>query len=563
MDKKATLQELLTAFAAKAGLPRRRAEAFVRTFFDVIADALAREKFVRVKGLGTFKLVAVSERESVDVNTGERIQISGHTKVSFTPETSLRDLVNRPFAHFQTVVINEGTDLEALEAVDTPEITESSDALADEPETADDNDIPADEPKPAEPEAADSGTTEAEKTETDDEAEQPAFIPPSAVDYFAEYPLDDTDNDDTPATNAADAPATDNETSDKADEAPVTDDATGDSDTGPTQEAPQTSAAANTLPKWEEAPADETGLPDKTQPATTGAAPARPESELTEPGEAAGKHTPAPGATPAEPSDLIQPQGGTAGHGETTAPDHRQDESPRTPDDSQTRPANAEPTPPAQLSATQPPATRDVNWWKVTVVVIGILFLMMLSYFAGYFRLFCPCERLDALHRLWTEQAAPPAPAAPATPVPADTLRPATAPRDTAALPADTVAPTPPAPAATSPAASGAQPTARPAPQEKQPQTDTQTRKKNTQATTQRRKRTAPRHQKYIITGTRDTYVVSQGETLRTIAEHVYGSRGYAHYIIEYNHITHPDDIPAGLTIRLPELEPNPDYRPR
>ena len=142
-------------------------------------------------------------------------------------------------------------------------------------------------------------------------------------------------------------------------------------------------------------------------------------------------------------------------------------------------------------------------------------------------------------------------------------MRPATAPRDTAALPADTVAPTPPAPAATSPAASGAQPTARPAPQEKQPQTDTQTRKKNTQATTQRRKRTAPRHQKYIITGTRDTYVVSQGETLRTIAEHVYGSRGYARYIIEHNHITHPDDIPAGLTIRLPELEPNPDYRPR
>ena len=297
MDKKATLQELLTAFAAKAGLPRRRAEAFVRTFFDVIADALAREKFVRVKGLGTFKLVAVSERESVDVNTGERIQISGHTKVSFTPETSLRDLVNRPFAHFQTVVINEGTDLEALEAVDTPEITESSDALADEPETADDNDIPADEPKPAEPEAADSGTTEAEKTGTDDEAEQPAFIPPSAVDYFAEYPLDDTDNDDTPATNAADAPATDNETSDKADEAPVTDDATGDSDTGPTQEAPQTSAAANTLPKWEEALADETGVPDETQPATTGAAPARPESGLTEPGEAAGKHTHGAGGT--------------------------------------------------------------------------------------------------------------------------------------------------------------------------------------------------------------------------------------------------------------------------
>ena len=186
---------------------------------------------------------------------------------------------------------------------------------------------------------------------------------------------------------------------------------------------------------------------------------------------------------------------------------------------------------------------RDVNWWKVTVVVIGILFLMMLSYFAGYFRLFCPCERLDALHRLWTEQTAPPAPAAPATTAPTDTMRHATAPHDTAALPTDTVASSSQAPAATNTTSPSAQPTARPAPQEKQPQTAPQTRKKNTQTAPQRRKRTAPRHQKYIITGTRDTYVVSQGETLRTIAEH-------------------PDDIPVGLTIRLPELELNPDYRP-
>ena len=178
MDKKATLQELLTSFATKSGLPRRRAEAFFRAFFDVIADALASEKFVRVKGLGTFKLVAVSERESVDVNTGERIQISGHTKVSFTPEAGLRDLINRPFAHFQTVVINEGTDLNALEAVDTPEIEETGNDTPEEPQS------PATEP-------TDNTTAEAETPETDNEAEQPAFVPPSAVDYFAEYPLDD------------------------------------------------------------------------------------------------------------------------------------------------------------------------------------------------------------------------------------------------------------------------------------------------------------------------------------------------------------------------------------
>ena len=71
MDKKATLQELLTAFATKSGLPRRRAEAFVRAFFDVIADALASEKFVRVKGLGTFKLVNARASMSTPANVSK------------------------------------------------------------------------------------------------------------------------------------------------------------------------------------------------------------------------------------------------------------------------------------------------------------------------------------------------------------------------------------------------------------------------------------------------------------------------------------------------------------
>lgn len=550
MDKKATLQELLTAFATKSGLPRRRAEAFVRAFFDVIADALASEKFVRVKGLGTFKLVAVSERESVDVNTGERIQISGHTKVSFTPEAGLRDLINRPFAHFQTVVINEGTDLNALEAVDTPEIEETGNDTPEEPQS------PATEP-------TDNTTAEAETPETDNEAEQPAFVPPSAVDYFAEYPLDDADEEDPSAAVIADDTAKDSETS-------TTDDSTGYSDTEAAHEAPQAAAAANTHPEGEEGLTEAAALPDEAHSDMTDTAPVQAETGRTVPQEGtADKDTSETGTTSVESVDGIQPQDEATKYHETADAEPRQTATADLPDNSQTvppvtpaGPSSTKSTLPPQLPTPQPPMPRDVNWWKVTVVVIGILFLMMLSYFAGYFRLFCPCERLDALHRLWTEQTAPPAPAAPATTAPTDTMRPAAAPRDTTALPTDTVASSSQAPAATNTTPPSAQPTARPAPQEKQPQADAQSRKKNTQAIPQRRKRTAPRHQKYIITGTRDTYVVSQGETLRTIAEHVYGSRGYARYIIEHNHITHPDDIPVGLTIRLPELELNPDYRP-
>ena len=75
--------------------------------FSLDRTSLENEKTVKIKGLGTFKLVDVDSRESVNVNTGERFQIKGHTKVSFTPDTNLRDTINKPFAHFETVVLNE------------------------------------------------------------------------------------------------------------------------------------------------------------------------------------------------------------------------------------------------------------------------------------------------------------------------------------------------------------------------------------------------------------------------------------------------------------------------
>jgi len=93
----------------------------------LIEEALATEKYVKVKGFGTFKLTEVDSRESVNVNTGERIEIQGHTKVSFTPDTTMKDLINKPFAHFETVVLNDGVEFE-----DTP--IEVPDTLDDTPE---------------------------------------------------------------------------------------------------------------------------------------------------------------------------------------------------------------------------------------------------------------------------------------------------------------------------------------------------------------------------------------------------------------------------------------------
>ncbi len=99
----------------KNKLSQREADAFVADFFDAIKQALDSDHQVKVKGLGTFKIVGVEARASVSVNTGERVIINGHEKVTFTPETSMKELVNKPFAQFETVVLNDGVTFDDIE----------------------------------------------------------------------------------------------------------------------------------------------------------------------------------------------------------------------------------------------------------------------------------------------------------------------------------------------------------------------------------------------------------------------------------------------------------------
>ena len=117
MATKINLQQLAKTLAQKKNLPQKDAEAFLKTFFDAIIENVTADKMVKIKGLGTFKLIEVLDRESVNINTGERIVIPGHSKLSFTPENALKDLINKPFADFQTVVINEGTSIEEMEKI--------------------------------------------------------------------------------------------------------------------------------------------------------------------------------------------------------------------------------------------------------------------------------------------------------------------------------------------------------------------------------------------------------------------------------------------------------------
>ena len=100
---------------SKMGLEVAEAEAFITAMFKVVNEGLKEDKLVKIKGLGTFKLTKVSSRESVDVNTGERIVIEGREKISFTPDNYMRDLVNSPFSQFETVVLSDGVDFSAID----------------------------------------------------------------------------------------------------------------------------------------------------------------------------------------------------------------------------------------------------------------------------------------------------------------------------------------------------------------------------------------------------------------------------------------------------------------
>jgi putative integration host factor IHF alpha subunit len=114
MNRKLLLQEVADAFAQRANISKKKAEAFCRAFFDLIEEELTHESFVKIKGFGTFKVITVNERESININTGERIRIDSHAKLSFVPDSQLKDLINKPFADFQTITLQDRTTEEEL-----------------------------------------------------------------------------------------------------------------------------------------------------------------------------------------------------------------------------------------------------------------------------------------------------------------------------------------------------------------------------------------------------------------------------------------------------------------
>jgi len=152
---KSTLQAIAAVIADRYELKSSDATAFVAAFFDQIREGLAQDKQVKVRGLGTFKLQPVKARESVNVNTGERLVINGHDKMAFTPDNAMKELVNRPFADFETVMIKDGVNIDAIPTPaesatdeDGDECTTETTPTETESESSAENHQPATEERP-------------------------------------------------------------------------------------------------------------------------------------------------------------------------------------------------------------------------------------------------------------------------------------------------------------------------------------------------------------------------------------------------------------------------------
>ena len=404
--------------AADETLDKKTCEAFARTLFEVVEEALLSDKFVKVKGFGTFKLVSVSDRESVNINTGERFQIEGHTKVSFIPDNTLKEEINRPFAHFETIDLSDETEQAELDAIDAAAAEE---ALENE---------------------------EAEETVEEVAEEMPAVEP-------AEEDVEEEVKEEVPEEVLKEEPV---EEAEEPMEEPVATE-------------PQTIVTAEKKekePAKAEEPAADTTLESEKAP--------EPEAEEQEE---------APTALP------------------------------------------------VSYEYTEQPPRRPFNWWKAIGVFFFVLTLMLLSYFAGYYRLLCPC--IIGLPE-WTE----PQPAQPAAKVQPTK----TAPAKPQPAPAETTAPKIPE---------------NPLKAENPEQPDPRKSKPAKPDPAPRKQQSAPAEVAPAppadTTVATQPHTVARGETLYSIARKYYGSDKYVNVIIRHNRIKNPNNIEKGTTLQIPILD--------
>lgn len=220
-ENRIRVDKLVTGLCQRADITESVASNFINTIFDIIRDNLRRDKLVKVRGLGTFKLVDISPRESTAIGTNERYTIDAYTKVSFTPDPVLRDAVNKPFAEFETVILNDGVDLSYMSSTDELPDTaadaedelpaQAEDVVSNVVETA--NDLPDDESDSVEQVGTDDenllvhdGEAEVKAMEAAATDEVPVAVPQAEILKPAPTPVMETASK--PATKPAEPAST-------------------------------------------------------------------------------------------------------------------------------------------------------------------------------------------------------------------------------------------------------------------------------------------------------------------------------------------------------------------
>lgn len=494
MNNKILLQQLTDALAARAGITKRKADAFVRAFFDVAEEGLTTEAFLKIKGFATFKIITVSERESVNINTGERFQINGHEKISFTPDTAFKELVNRPFSHFTTINLEDDLDLSEWEGMSN--FAEEESERAENP-SADAAEID---------ETTETLTEEAAETLTNGSAE------PSAV---TENPIEiaeSSENEEPPTlVEMADSEIV-SESEEQSEAAEI---AELGAALAEAVSAEPTIVSEVSHPEEKADDGKEEGKEESVETAEESIGTA--EESV---GTAEESTETAEGSEVAETEEepLLQAQG-------NAVPQHESEEKPA-----------------IVINNTLP--EQKHNGWRTACVVIGVLLLMAMSYFVGYYRLLCPCYTDFLFTATPSEETAAPARQQTAAETPKAKAESSTT---------QTSAPQTTAKDSTTKAENTQQKTETPQPKATDSQTAAQNRRKAELAAAKKYRQTSG---PYLITGVVRTHVMAPGDNLYLLAKKEYGNKDMASYIIFHNQLSNPDLIQLGQKIEIPRLTP-------
>lgn len=517
MGGRVLLQDLILGVARRAEISGQEAETFVRTVFAVISDTLGDEKIVKIRNLGTFKLVEVDDREMVDATTGATMRIKGYRKIVFTPDNTLKDLINKPFAQFETVVLNEATATADMERGAEPVPGEEEDP---DEATEINDDIPVDETE-------DAGDTEADvdvEAEVDVDTEVDGKPEAESQEVVAEENIDATvetvGGEDTPQTVAAEE-----QESDCASE----EESLAEPEKTP---EPMLSGEENSEKKStgevEEPSAEEVYAEPTAEPACDEQKPAAEENSCRADAEEQRSEEDVPAASiEYQHADYqkVQEQKVDELNVATQNVEHQTIEHQSIVHQGRTENERSG----GCLRLTQ---------GGMIALFAFILLLMVGSYLAGYYRVLMP-----ACHVTSEKESRP------VVVDQEDMTAVAVQPKQTVAqktADTETAAKTEDAKAASRPVTSDT----------KEKQTVT---RKNASDSLKQLKANAAKYPQvkngaYLIVGVKSVHQLKSGESLLRLAQKVYGSQDFVKYIIVMNKIKDPDLVQIGTEIKLPQL---------